>query len=202
MSRKLWEFTQPKSPNLPSVPLGNRSGNWTTPTQIHRCHNIFCPCRLKYPVLCPAVFNQNSAGSILQGKCPKSWRFKTNRCRKKEKKKKEKKPPKEKKNKTLRNPSGSYQDGTGTRHQCLQDTCITLQTESEHVVCIRMQTTFFPPPPGLVHTVAQTWLSYWPHADMAEAIHRKDPLATHFIYMPCFRRFRFENSNLQRQGCL
>lgn len=117
------------------------------------------------------------------------------------KKKPQTRPQKKKNHNPLRNPSGSYQDGTGTRHQCLQDMCITPQTESEHVVCIRMQTTFFPPP-GLVHTVAQTWLSYWPHADTAEAIHRKDPLATHLIYMPCFRRLRFEHSSLQKQDCL
>lgn len=77
---------------------------------------------------------------------------------------------------------------------------ITPQTKTEHVVCMRMQTAFFPPP-GLVQTVAQTGLSYWPHADMAEAIHGKDALATHLIYMPCFRRLRFEHSYLPEQGC-
>lgn len=37
---------------------------------------------------------------------------------------------------------------------------------------------------------------------MAEAIHCKDPLATHLTYMPCFRRLSFEPSNLQKQDCL
>lgn len=146
------------------------------------------------------MFNQSSAGSILQGICLKSWRFKETLCRKEKKK-----IPSKEKNKPLRNPSGSrsrgsYQDRTRIRHQWLQDPSITPQMEFEHVICIRVQTTFSPLP-GLVHTVAQTWLSYWPHADMAKAIHHKDSLATHLIYMPCFMRLGFEPSNLQRQGC-
>lgn len=49
--------------------------------------------------------------------------------------------------------------------------------EPEQGICIRMQSAFLPPP-SPVHTDAQTRLSYWPHADMAEKIHCKDPLAT------------------------
>lgn len=69
--------------------------------------------------------------------------------------------------------------------------------EPEQGICIRMQSAFLPPP-SPVHTDAQTRLSYWPHADMAEKIHCKDPLASPLISMACFGRLRFEPSSL---GC-
>lgn len=138
------------------------------------------------------MFNQNSAGGTLQSICPKSWRFKTNAALDEAKI-----PIKPALNRTSKEP-----DGTGIASRCSQDTCTMPQTASEHVVCIRMQATFSPPL-GLVHTVAQTWLSYWPTTHWYR---RDDSLQrpsghTHLIYMPWFRWLLFEFSNLQKQPC-
>lgn len=58
----------------------------------------------------------------------------------------------------------------------------TPQPEPERGISIRIHPAFLPSP-GPERSDAQTRLSYRPHADTAEKIHRKDPLATQLISM-------------------